>query len=484
MRSIKPATTTTIALTTAALLVFTASVPAVRTARANANQTNWAPVPIVAPPKARRQHGMVYDSALRQIVMFGGICDCDLSMNDLWSFNGVAWTQIYTDGNTIGPSQRVTGGSSTGIAFDERISATLLFGGLSPAGTLSDTWLLERGSWRAVKVDSAIPPARAGHAIASLGGKFAMFGGTADSHTWLFDGSTWVSRTYTLAPERRVDHGMAFDAARNRAVLFGGYITGGSGPTSTQLLSDTWEFTEAAGWRKITPAISPSPRYGFAMAYDPFWRVMRITGGVGVDTKPLSDTWEFNGSNWLLVDGGVIGQPAPRYGAAMAFDASTSKHVLFGGIAGNAVSNGTTAAVFSDTWRYQGPTLKRAQLLPVALNNAPQPLREVEDNDSIPTANALPLNTELRGITDDTRDIFIVRPETSGTITITLTGLPQAADTRVQLQVFQGATTIANDADAPYQALIPNPSGEYVVVVFTDKTNYAPNSTYVLKAAQ
>jgi hypothetical protein len=66
-------------------------------------------------------------------------------------------------------------------------------------------------------------------------------------------------------------------------------------------------------------------------------------GGRNASGTPLNDTWEWDGSNWALVD-----TPAgltPRFGHSMAYDAVRQTIVLFGG------DNGTLK--FNETWERQ-----------------------------------------------------------------------------------------------------------------------------------
>ena len=44
----------------------------------------------------------------------------------------------------------------------------------------------------------------------------------ARSDTWEWDGNTWLERSPTTSPSVRFGHAMAYDAARQRVVLFGG----------------------------------------------------------------------------------------------------------------------------------------------------------------------------------------------------------------------------------------------------------------------
>ena len=61
-------------------------------------------------------------------------------------------------------------------------------------------------------------------------------------------------------PPGRGYHAMAYDAVRQRVVLFGGSNT-------NTILNDTWEY-DGTTWTQRTPATSPSARGAHAMAYD------------------------------------------------------------------------------------------------------------------------------------------------------------------------------------------------------------------------
>ena len=61
--------------------------------------------------------------------------------------------------------------------------------------------------------------------------------------TWGWDGKLWTQRQ-DMGP-KRIGHQMAYDAERDRIVMFGGY------DDHNQFLGDTWELT-----------IAPSPNSG------------------------------------------------------------------------------------------------------------------------------------------------------------------------------------------------------------------------------
>src|SRR5688572_4916037 len=83
----------------------------------------------------------------------------------------------------------------------------------------------------------------------------------------------WV-RVRVLEP--RSDVPMAYDAARQRIVLFGGRIDSGVAP-----LGQTWEW-DGSSWSLQNPAASPPPRHSHALAYDAARQRIVLFGGSGV----------------------------------------------------------------------------------------------------------------------------------------------------------------------------------------------------------
>ena len=142
-----------------------------------------------------------------------------------------------------------------------------------------------------------------------------------------------------IGPSARIGHGMAYDAARQRVVVFGG-DPGGSP------LADTWHW-DGSLWTQIAD-IGPSARHGLAMADHPAAQRVVLFGGAAGATL-LGDTWAFDGAEWTQVaDTG----PAARAGAAVAFDGARQRLVLFGGAAG---------APFGDTWEWDGSEWTQVQ---------------------------------------------------------------------------------------------------------------------------
>src|SRR4030095_7421720 len=102
--------------------------------------------------------------------------------------------------------------------------------------------------------------------------------------------------------------GYAFDGGRSRITVFGG------ANASDAALADTWVF-DTASWREIVGGPAPSARVDAAMAYDAKRDRVVLFGG---NSGGLADTWTFDGVRWeeqfpATHPGSFTGQPAMTY---------------------------------------------------------------------------------------------------------------------------------------------------------------------------
>lgn len=151
--------------------------------------------------------------------------------------------------------------------------------------------------------------------------------------TWEWDGDTWTQRNPGVSPPPLGEAAMSYDLARQRVVLFGGASSYGWN-------ADTWEW-DGATWTKPVPIVSPQIRSRHAMAYDVVRRRTVLFGGLGNLTSPLNDTWEWDGVSWILQS--PASSPSPRSLHAMAYDLARRRVVLHGGV------NST-----SELWEWDG----------------------------------------------------------------------------------------------------------------------------------
>jgi hypothetical protein len=170
-----------------------------------------------------------------------------------------------------------------------------------------------------------------------------MFGGfssTSNSFfndTWEWNGTTWTQSSPITRPAVRRHHALAYDSARRRVVLFGGFST-------VQNYGDTWEF-DGNNWTQRFSANAPAARWGHAMAYDSVRGRVVLFGGIAAAS--FADTWEWDGNNWVQRTPAT--SPSARNQHAMAFDAARGKTVLFG----------SGAAPMDETWEWDGSAWAR-----------------------------------------------------------------------------------------------------------------------------
>ena len=167
---------------------------------------------------------------------------------------------------------------------------------------------------------------------------------------WAWDGSRWRSFTGP-GPGLRRHIKLAYDAARDRLVLYGGYDDAG-----LDIRSDTWEW-DGARWH-LAASSGPGPRSGYSLVYDPERRRVVLFGGLALDGVK-NDTWAWDGAAWTkLADGG----PSPRGEAGAAWDPSTRRIVISGGMAYDHRTLANGRSTFSlrrdlmprDTWAWDG----------------------------------------------------------------------------------------------------------------------------------
>jgi hypothetical protein len=332
-----------------------------------------------ASPAPRAADPVVYDGATNQVILFGGLGTGFISLNDTWSWNGTAWTQVADSGDagcttTCTASPPVRAASS--MAYDPASKQLIVFGGDPSGGPfLNDTWDWNGSTWTQVadsgdagctSACTASPPGRSGGAMAydPAIGKIVLFGGLDPSNdTWTWDGTTWTqvsdsgdagcTNTCTDSPPTTVSGSMAFDVPANQLILFGG---GGYNSNATWSFDGTtWTQLDDGTDAGCTDACtsSPPPRSGAGMEYDPAQQQLVLFAGLDGSTN-LNDTWTWDGTAWTQVDDDsdagctdtCAGSPPARSAIFLTYDETNRQTVLFGGQGTPAYS----APVLDDTW--------------------------------------------------------------------------------------------------------------------------------------
>ncbi|MHB8351193.1 MAG: PKD domain-containing protein [Thermoplasmata archaeon] len=200
---------------------------------------------------------------------------------------------------------------------------------------------------------------------------------------------SWTNLTVASrpSPPGRYGAAMAYDAADQEVLLFGGLS-----PVNAQPMGDTWAYS-AGSWTELCPGnyggatcdSGPPPSSDSAMTYTPngsriidydFARGLtygfsrgswvNLSGAIHPPLQPfpsglaydpfsghivlfsaIGTTWEFSGASWteMIVPGA---HPAPRTGAVLFSDPLLGDVVLTGGVEGSQPLN--------DTWEYRNHT--------------------------------------------------------------------------------------------------------------------------------
>ena len=160
---------------------------------------------------------------------------------------------------------------------------------------------------------------------------------------WEWDGAQW-SRRPVQAPTDL--HALLHDPSRRRTLAFASdYLT----PLRA------WAF-DGERWATLAQgAVLPPLRSVAAMVYDRSRDRMLLFGGFAAQGD-LGDTWLFDGSQWQQASPST--SPPARGSAMIAYDPQRQRVVLFGGYAS------ATGSPLGDTWEWNGTTWSQPALTP------------------------------------------------------------------------------------------------------------------------
>ncbi len=311
--------------------------------------TAWTQPAVVTLPPARYRPGFVFEPSLGRVLMFSGNTGSPdfAGLTDTWTWNGIDWT-------ATAPNLVPVRGS---LSYDPVRQRTVCYGGYMSGSTpLAATWEWDGVSWvQRLPATSPPPRARSATAYDAARNRLVLFGGTTGAgtpnDTWEWDGTTWLQRFPATSPPGRENHAMAYDAARGRVVLYGG--VGATGP-----LFDTWEW-DGVAWTLRTTPVQPNAFGAHGMAYDSARQRVVVFGGLNVFGTLLAETWEWDGTTWTQRTSALA--PAPRYYPKLAFDRARSRIVMYG--------TGDLTGELFDVWEWDG-----TDWLQRSVADAPRPL--------------------------------------------------------------------------------------------------------------
>jgi hypothetical protein len=304
-------------------------------------------------PSPRDHMLLGYDPSSQTLVLFGGWSGASgahgrIALGDTWLFVTSAWS------NVTGQTGRTPTPRGGGIVLSDPVDDYLLLcGGTDPNGLVAftDQWAFASGNWTqpGPPTDPA-PGFGASLAYDGSDGYDLLVAGTSDEGSFSYRAGYWSSLAPALSPSPRYGAAMIYDPSSQSVLYFGG-MTGpvpGASVAGDRFLADTWSFRGGL-WSNLTGnlTLAPAPRAFAGIAYDPGTGAVLLFGGLG-PTGALQDTWSFLDGSWRNVTGASPDAPAARFGAAMTYDPSTSRVLLFGGFPGS----GEPTVALNDTWSY------------------------------------------------------------------------------------------------------------------------------------
>ena len=305
-------------------------------------QADWTQLAPAVFPSPRAGAVGVSDGAL--LYNFGGKPGPGVELNDMWVFDGANWIDITPASGALPP-----GRDFYAATFDTTRGVYVLFGGRSSAlsSDLGDTWEFDGATW-AQAAPAVSPGARRWCQMAydPIAGACILFGGYDGtnylSDTWRWDGATWTPLSPSNSPSPRARGRLSYDLSRGEMIYFGGRNAAGA-------LSDTWRW-DGADWSQVTTASNPpssggvAGRFAYGMTYD-YLRDRHVLFGGTRNGPTLSDTWEFDGVDWVQRS---ASGPINRTGPTFAYVLGLQKAFLFGGF---------TGPQQDDTWNYESSTV-------------------------------------------------------------------------------------------------------------------------------
>jgi len=333
---------------------------------------NWSRlVSATAPPPARAGAAAAYDPARGHFMLFGGRDVDGLPLDDLWRWDGVAWTLV----TSAGP--RPTARWNASLACST--TRCIVNGGRTEMGILDDTWAWNGTSW--TEVTGPKPPARTRGALVhdTTRDVFVMFGGhdpAPRQDTWEL-GSQWTQISTASIPPAVTQPAATYDDLRDTVVLVAGTQTWRfkSDIISTEWINTGYLFSQLSpalaydAARDVVVAVgqtnTPQERAGAAWNPTPNNRKPGAAPlallatyvprrGRTLVVEPGA-TWEWDGRSWKAVT--ATSPPLP-VNAGIAFDRACDRAVVFGG--------GTGAGAIAQTWTFDGAWTNRAISAPSA----------------------------------------------------------------------------------------------------------------------
>lgn len=243
---------------------------------------DWTELSPSNAPPARRDAGLAYDAARGVMVLFGGVRQVDGTrqefLNDTWEWNGQDWVERS-------PELSPPGRGSVNTYYDPLRQKVVIYGGyvVDENGNNTfpdDTWEWDGENWNPVFLERSRSSSASAIMFEPLQQVPMLMGGEG---LWLLKDNRWFQPSYPQSPIGRWGSSLAFDAARQQVVLFGGY-------KDEDKFNETWVF-DGQTWSKLVTENQPSVRTGQVFFFDATRNSVILFGGFH-NMNFYNDTWE------------------------------------------------------------------------------------------------------------------------------------------------------------------------------------------------
>lgn len=299
------------------------------------------------PPLARQGYSLAYDPLLKEVVLFGGLTTSNNPLGDTWEFSEGSWHNITADSPAAPPARW-----AAGLVYDSALGGLLLFGGQDEYGAdyFNDTWEFSAAGWTQLHPTNS-PPPRGGNTMVydSTDGYALLWGESVvdgPQTYWEFAGGTWTNITATVTGS--LPNAGIFGAdnpAGGDVVFFGGTRSCEAGMGLTYSYSD-------GAFHNLTSSEPARPLAGdgsLVMTYDPAMDGVLLFSGYTTTCTLTSETWVFHNGTWVNLTS-ESAPPAPgRWDAQLAYDVALGGAVTF---SGNENPVGGINDFGDDTWEY------------------------------------------------------------------------------------------------------------------------------------
>jgi hypothetical protein len=192
-------------------------------------------------PPARTHPVTAWDPGFERLVLYGGIDDSEVFLADTWAFDGTAWEQL----EVTAPAGRWAASDMTWDPGRETLVVLAVDLDARDASDLyaARLWYLDGAAWRLEPGDG--PPFSPIQPLVAAADNLVFVDGGAlqgSSETWTWDGTAWQLAA-DGSPGPRNGQALAYDARRDRVVLFGGY-------DGVRDVVDLWEW-DGSVWAEV-----------------------------------------------------------------------------------------------------------------------------------------------------------------------------------------------------------------------------------------